>query len=29
LVMPINTVVFASEDLEISDAVIAVLNASE
>jgi len=29
LVVPINTVVFASEDLEISDAVIAVLNASE
>ena len=29
LVVPINTVVFAAEDLEISDAVIAVLNASE
>lgn len=29
LVVPINTVVFASDDLEISDAVIAVLNAAE
>ena len=29
LVVPINTVVFAAEHLEISDAVIAVLNASE
>jgi Skp family chaperone for outer membrane proteins len=29
LVMPINTVVFAAEELEISDSVIAVLNASE
>jgi Skp family chaperone for outer membrane proteins len=27
--MPINTVVFAAEELEISDSVIAVLNASE
>lgn len=29
LVVPINTVVYASEALEISDAVIAVLNAAE
>ena len=29
LVVPINTVVFASDDLEISDAVIAVLNAAK
>jgi outer membrane protein len=29
LVMPINTVVFASDDLEISDSVIAVLNAGK
>jgi len=29
LVVPINTVVYASDDLEISDAVIAVLNAAK
>jgi outer membrane protein len=29
LVVPINAVVYASDDLEISDAVIAVLNAAE